>query len=404
MLMQIADSPSGSVANIPANYTEALAGSYTLPDPLKLASGKAVKDAKTWNTTRRPEILHLFEQQQFGRMPGRPKQVKYDVFDKGTPALDGKAIRRQVTLVFSPEQKVDVVLYLPAGATRPSPVLLNAAFSANSNTVEDAGIRPGEVWNPKDKKRMPASAARRFGSLKVEPFLAAGIGVATVYYGDFDPDFDGGLGLGVRSLYPKPGPEEWGTISAWAWGLSRVLDYLETDTGVDARRVALTGVSRLGKTVLWAGAHDQRFAAVIASCSGEGGAALSRRDYGETVAHLVAPTRYAYQFAANYGNHAAKPRESPVDGHLLLSLIAPRPLLLQTGDTDKWSDPYGEFLAAVAAGPVYRLLGQQDLGVDKMPRPGEAILNTLGFLIHAGGHGTIPADWPVFVEFLKRHL
>ncbi len=213
----------------------------------------------------------------------------------------------------------------------------------------------------------------------------------------------------MRALYLKPGqtepaPDEWGTIAAWGWGLSRALDYFETDRGVDARRVAITGASRLGKTVLWAGARDTRFAMVIASCSGEGGAALGRRNFGEPVKHLTAPTRYPYQFAANYRRHAERVAESAFDAHMLVALIAPRPLLLQTGDTDLWSDPKGEFLSAVAAGPVYRLLGAQDLGTDEMPPAGRPLFHTLGYYMHAGGHGTIPPDWEQYLKFMQMHL
>jgi hypothetical protein len=405
------NAPPDSVAGIPVNYVEASVGSYTLPDPLLLANGKPVKDPKTWYEKRRPEIVRLFEDNQYGRTPARPPAMKFDAFDPGTPALDGKALRRQVTIYFNGDKsgpKADLLLYLPAAARGKVPVLLNIGFSANSNTVDDPGVKPGEIWN-REKKRVPAAAGRAFGRLNVTKFLDAGFGVATIYYGDVDPDFAGGVPNGVRSLYLKPGrtepePNEWGAIGAWAWGLSRAMDYLETDKGVDAKRVAITGVSRLGKTVMWAGAHDTRFALVIASCSGEGGAALSRRNYGETIAHLTAPTRYPYQFAANYGKFAENVSQFPVDAHMLVALIAPRPLLLQTGSTDKWSDPHGEFLAAVAAGPVYRLLGKQDLGVQDMPPAGQPILNTLGFLMHNGGHGTIPSDWDVFLEFMKKHL
>jgi hypothetical protein len=262
------------------------------------------------------------------------------------------------------------------------------------------------VWN-RDKKLVPASQAAAIGHLNPIPFLEQGIGVATFYYGDVDPDFEGGIPYGVRALYLKPGqtqpaPDEWGSIAAWAWGLSRVMDYLETDPGVDAKRVAIEGVSRLGKTVMWAGAHDQRFAMVIASCSGEGGAALSRRNYGETVKHLA--VRYGYQFCANYAKWSDHVDQMPVDANLLVSLVAPRPLFLQTGDQDFWSDPKGEFQAAVAAGPVYRLLGQQDLGTTELPPAGHAIMHTLGYEMHAGGHGTVPSDWPLFLEFMKMHL
>jgi hypothetical protein len=403
--------PPAIVAGIPVNYDEAKIGTYTLPDPLVLANGKPVPDAKSWYQKRRPEIVRLFEENQFGRSPGRPAEMTFDMFDKGTPALDGKAIRRQVTIYFSKNKsgpKMDLLIYLPAAARKPVPVFLNLSFTANSSAVDDPGIKPGEVWG-RDKKRGPAPKGGPLGKLDVAPFLAAGIGVATVYYGDIEPDFLGGVTNGVRGSYLKPGqtepaPEEWGAISAWAWGLSRAQDYLETDKGVDAKRVAIFGISRLGKTVLWAGAHDQRFAVVIASCSGEGGAALSRRNYGETIKHLVAPTRYPYQFAANYQKFGDHVDEFPVDSHMLIALIAPRPLFLQTGDKDGWSDPKGEFMAALAAGPVYRLLGKRGLVQEQMPPAGEALLGTLGYYMHAGGHGTIPSDWELFVKFLKLNL
>ena len=408
---QIADYPADTVANIPVNYTEALAGTYKLPDPLVLLNGKPVKDAKTWVSARRPEIVRLFEENEYGAAPGRPADMTFEVFDKGTPAYDGQATRRQVTIWFSKDKagpKMDLLLYLPAHATGPVPVLLNAGFSANSNSVDDPGVKVGEIWG-RDKKKVPATEGRAFGKLNIPAFVREGFGVATVYYGDVDPDFEGGVPLGVRALYLKPGqtapgPAEWGGVGAWAWGLSRALDYLETDAGVDAKKVAVTGVSRLGKTVMWAGAHDTRFAMVIASCSGEGGAALSRRNYGETIAHLVAPGRYPYQFAGNYAKYAAHPEESPVDANLLVALIAPRPLLLQTGNTDKWSDPKGEFLAAVAAEPVYRLFGKQGLGTDQMPLAGQPILHDIGYLMHAGGHGMVPSDWDVYLQFMKLHL
>jgi hypothetical protein len=392
---------------IPVNYDEAQVGTYTLPDPLVLANGQKVTSPETWFAKRRPEILKLFEENQHGRSPGRPESMTFDVFDKGTPALGGKALRRQVTVRFAygkPEPKMDIAIYLPAGATKPVPLLLCLNFTANA--VADAGAKQGEVWN-RERKKAPSSQGLGAGRLQIDNLLAHGLGVATIYYGDIDPDFEGGIPHGVRSLYLKPGeaapsPEEWGAISAWAWGLSRAMDYLETDRGVDAKRVAILGVSRLGKTVLWAGARDPRFAMVIASCSGEGGASLSRRNYGETVKHLNA--RFGYQFAANYKNFGGDVNRLPVDSHMLIALIAPRPVYLSTGDTDRWSDPKGEFLAAVAAEPVYRLLGKQGLGTDQLPAPGQAIMHDIGYSMHAGGHGTNPFDWERYLEFLTLHF
>src|ERR1022692_3187410 len=410
-LAQADKPPAAVVAGIPVNYDEARVGTYTLPDPLVLADGKPVRDAKTWNEKRRGEIVRLFEENQYGRSPGRPAAMSFDVFDKGTPALDGKAIRRQVTIYFSADKagpKMDLFVYVPANAAGPVPVLLNIGYSANSSTVNDPGVKVGDVWG-REKKKVPAGQGMNFGRVNVARLLDAGFGFATVYYGDIDPDFLGGFPYGVRALYLKPGQtepagDEWGSIAAWAWGLSRALDYLETDKGVDAKRVAVFGVSRLGKTVMWAGAHDPRIAMVIASCSGEGGAALSRRNYGETIAHLTAPSRYPYQFCANYAKYAQHVDQFPVDANLLVALIAPRPVLLQTGDKDFWSDPKGEFLAAVAAGPVYRLLGKRSLDTDQMPPVGVPILHTVGYFMHAGGHGTIPSDWDQFLAFMQMHL
>jgi len=200
-------------------------------------------------------------------------------------------------------------------------------------------------------------------------------------------------------------PDEWGAISAWAWGLSRAMDYFETDKQIDAKRIALQGTSRLGKTVLWTGAHDPRFKMVIPSCSGEGGAAISRRDYGENIKHLTDTSRYFYQFAPNYHSYASDVNKLPFDAHMLVALMAPRALLLQTGDADYWSDPKGEFLAAVAAEPVYKLFGEQGPGIAEMPEAGDSThMNKLGYYMHKGGHGTLPADWTLFIEYMKKYL
>jgi hypothetical protein len=400
------------VAGIAVNYDEAKVGTYTLPDPLKLNNGKPVRDARTWYAKRRPEIEQIFLSQQYGRDPGRPAGEQFEVTEKGTAALNGKAIRKQVTISFSEDKswpKINLLIYLPADAKKPVPMFFSINFGAVQNAVDDPGILPDEIWDAKTNTKIPASKGRGFGRLNVEPFLDAGIGVATFYYGDIDPDYPAGLSNGIRARYLKPGESEratddWGSIAAWAWGMSRVEDYFETDNSIDAKRVAIHGVSRLGKTVMWAGAHDQRFAAVIASCSGEGGAALSHRNYGETIAHLTAPTRFPYQFAANYGKYAGFPDTAPMDANLLIALIAPRPLLLQTGSTDNWSDPKGEFLAEVAAGPVYKLLGKDGLDTDVWPAAKQPILHDLAYYMHDGGHGMVPTDWDVYIQFLKMHL
>lgn len=402
---------SDTIAGIPVNYDESKVISYVLPDALTLNSGGKVTDKDIFIGRRVPEMLQQFRENQYGRVPVKEAKCNFEVFDKGTPAFNHKAVRKQVRICFSEDTtgpKTDVLIYLPPGTEKPVPLLLMLNFTANSCMVQDSGVRRGVIWN-REKQKVPAPNQSFFGTCDVIPFLESGIGVAMLYYGDIEPDFPGGVPYGVRGLFLEPGEDnpradEWGAIAAWAWGLSCVMDYLETDRDIDKERVALFGISRLGKTVLWAGASDPRFAMVIASCSGEGGAALSRRNYGETIAHLTAPTRYPYQFCANYQKYATDPDLLPVDAHLLLALMAPRPVLLQTGNEDKWSDPKGEFLAAVAAGPVYELFGKQGLGTDKMPGAGEAILNTIGYYMHEGGHGTIPSDTTIFIEFLRKHF
>ncbi|MDN3689151.1 glucuronyl esterase domain-containing protein [Cyclobacterium jeungdonense] len=399
------------VAGIPVNYDEEKVGTYTLPDPLTKSNGEKVSNSEDWTKNRRPEIVRIFEQEQFGSVPGKPSEMRFDVFDKGTPAFSGKAIRKQVRIYFTKDtvsdHNMDMVIYLPAKATAPSPLLLALSFSPNSLVIDDPGIRPGTVW--KDGEKVPATRTA-FGKVDVERYIANGIGYASIYYGDIEPDAKDGIRYGIRSVYLKPGNtqvdlHEWGAVSAWSWGLSRAMDYLETDPSINAGKVAIQGASRLGKTVLWTGARDPRFAMVIASISGESGAALSRRNFGETVGHMTDTSRYFYQFAPRYHQYSDKVNQMPMDSHMLIALLAPRPLLLQTGSTDYWSDPKGEYLAAQAAQPVYELFGLKGVGTGPFPDPGDdSMLNTLGYYMHEGGHRVLPEDHEVFIRYIKKHF
>ena len=401
------------IAGIPVNYDESKVGDYknSLPDVLTMLNGKKVTTAKQWYKQRRPEIVKIFEENQYGKWPAKKPKLRYDV--QKDYGFEGTAVRKQITLYFSEDKegpRVDVLVYLPKDANGPSPILLNLNFSPNNLAVKDPGVKPGRRWDVKtmtmsEATPMPGGFGARAGLDEIiKTYLKEGFGFATLCYTDITPDFNDDAKLGVRGLYPKPEADEWGAISTWAWGVSNLMDYFEKDPDIDAKRVALTGCSRLGKTTLWTGAREQRIAVVMPSCSGEGGAAISRRNYGETVAHLVEKTRYPYQFAGNYANYAEDVTKLPMDAHMLVALIAPRPLLLQTGDTDIWSDPKGEFIAAVEAGPVYKLLGKEDLGTDVMPEADQPIYNTLGFVMHDGGHGIMPQDWTYYLEFMKKYL
>lgn len=388
------------------NVDESKVGTYVLPDPLTLQSGAPVGDAATWARQRRGEVLELFRAHQFGRTPTTYVPMKTDAWETGVASFGGLAKRTQARLTFAghAEPTIRVVLYTPAAAKGPVPVLLHIGFSPNVLVFDDPGIEEGFGWNVREKKRVPGRQATLLAGFDPKPFLERGLAVAHVYYGDIEPDFDGSAALGVRTLFgAQTGPDAWGAIGAWSWGLSRVVDYLAGDTAIDARKIALSGASRLGKTTLWAAAQEPRIALVMPVISGEGGAALSRRDYGETIAAITDPSRYGYWFAPRYRTYADRVKDLPVDSHMLLSLIAPRPMLLVTGDTDTWSDPRGEYLAARAARPVYGLYGKAGVG-EVQPAAETAPTGDLAFYMHKGGHALLPGDLLVMADFMARQF
>jgi hypothetical protein len=395
-----------------ANYDEAKVPAYTLPDPLTMRSGEPVRDAATWQQKRRPEIVQLFETQMFGRTPARHPKVTFELASIDQAALGGKAVRKEVSIRME-GKTMRMLLYLPAAARGPVPVFVGLNFQGNHAINADTGITLGDTWvvDPQTKARVKQRAAEKTRGATanrwpVEKILARGFGLATIHYFDIEPDFDGGLPYGVRPLVQPglktPAADGWAAIAAWAWGLSRAVDYLETDKAIDPKRIALIGHSRLGKAALWAGAMDQRFAIVVSNDSGEGGAAISRRQYGETVANLN--TQFPHWFCANYRQYSGKEDTLPFDSHMLLALIAPRPLYVGSALEDQWADPHGEFLAAVAAGPVYQLFGKNGIGTNKMPEIHQPVGDTVRYHIRAGKHDVTDYDWDQYLEFAAANF
>ena len=402
-----------------ANYDESKVPEYTLPDPLVTADGQKVTDAKTWQETRRAEVLELFREHMYGWSPKRPERVSYRVAEIDRAALGGKATRKQVTIQLGQGDKtldLDLLVYLPNQVKGPAPVFLGLNFMGNHSISNDPAIQlstskwfrnkpeAGYANNRASEKSRGSSSSR----WPIEMAIDRGFGVATVYYGDIDPDYHDGFKNGVHALFEasdtnaKRAGDAWGSISAWAWGLSRVMDYFETDTDVDQKRVAVFGHSRLGKTALWAGAQDERFAIVISNDSGCGGAALSRRVFGETLA--VMNKNFPHWNCENCKQYSDNEPALPVDQHMLIALVAPRPVYVASAIDDRWADPKGEFLSAKKAEGVYRLFDKQGLMIDEMPSPDTSVGQCIGYHVRTGGHNITPFDWTQYLNFAEKYF
>lgn len=409
VLAQVATSSSPAV-DAP-NYDEAKAGTFTLPDPLVFDSGRPVTSARQWKR-RRAELLRLYEANVYGRSPRPLKHIRFEVFDSNNEALGKKAIRKQVTIYFPTpkgEAHEDLLLYLPADTSKPAPMILTLNFFGNQSVTSDPAVKLATVWmgKPPQRYQAPEASRGRDTEFEIDKILAHGYAFGTICYQDLEPDFAGGYKYGIREMFlrpdqTEPAADDWGAIGAWAYGLSRAMDYLEKDPRIDAKRVAVMGHSRLGKTVLWAGALDTRFAMVLASCSGRGGASPWRRNYGETLASMS--KAFPFWFCPNLLNYVGRADQLPVDSDELIALLAPRPVYITSARDDQWADPHGMFMAAVAAGPVYKLLGAEGLGTDQMPALNQPIVHTIAFHIRDGKHAVTAFDWDQFLAFADEHL
>ncbi len=394
------------------NFDESLTPPLHLPPVLVCEDGTRIENVEQWRTRRRPELLELFARYIYGR-PLPPLPVEARVVEEAAGALGGRATRRQVELSFPghPGRVLHLALYLPEGVESPVPCFLGLNFFGNHAAFADPAIRLSTAWIRPDgegvveNRATKASRGAEVGRWPVERIIERGYGLATLYYGDLEPDHPDAFAESVRALFYDPAaprqPQDPGAICAWAWGLSRAMDYLETEPRVDSRRVALTGHSRLGKAALWAAAGDERFALTISNNSGCGGASLNRRGFGETL-HILSNVRpHWFSEACRHG--AEPPERLPVDQHHLLALLAPRPVLVSSAEADPGADPRGEQLGAHHAGAAYRLFGLEGVPAE-MPPLDEPVLNPLGYFIRPGEHAITSHDWEAHLAFADCHL
>lgn len=397
-------------AQFVANYDESKVPEFDLPDPLTTFSKEQILTSSSWNELRRPELINFFESQVFGKVPGTFDGIAFEVVEESNSALGGLAKRRQVKVTITKNSKTLsflILLYLPKEVSR-APVFLGYNFHGNHTVINDPAIIISKAWSLNNESigitnhtLTEESRGLRSGRWAISRMIEAGYGLATIYYGEIDPDKND-FTDGLHSLFytegqKRPAKEEWGGIGAWAWALSRAMDYLANDKEVDKSRVIVFGHSRLGKAALWAGAMDERFAGVISNDSGCGGAALSKRKFGETVAQIN--ENFPYWFSENFKKYNNAEEELPVDQHELLALIAPRPLYVASAQEDQWADPKGEFLSAYYATAVYSLFGEAGISSNKMPGVNSPIQNTVAYHIRTGKHDVTEYDWEQYIKW-----
>ncbi len=388
-----------------------------LPKTLLSNEGIVIESSADWEQFRREEVLEMFRSQVYGRIPQSEVSVTFDLKYQNNRALGGSAVMKEVEVLVSRgarELRFTILLFLPSDVKGTVPLFLGLNFNGNHTVHPCKEISISDSWVPNDPDmgitdHSPVEETRgsRASRWPVEMILAKGYGVATVYCGDIDPDFDDGFVNGIQGLIQEDGegrrPDSWGTIAAWAWGLSRVMDYIETDPAIDPERVIVLGHSRLGKTSLWAGALDERFAMVVSNNSGCGGAALSRRPFGERVSAInrVFPHWFASNFHAYENNEGA----CPVDQHMLLALMAPRPLYVASANEDEWADPRGEYLSLLSSSEVYRLYGEDVLEEVLSPDLNQPRwVGKQAYHIRTGKHDITSYDWEQYLAFADLQL
>lgn len=404
-----------SITHAQTHFDEKLVPQFITPDPLTSFEGKSIRTPMEWNDVRRPELLQYFTNQVYGEVPKKIILESSTLLEENHNAIEGKALRRQIRLVLKEGDKsiaTTLLLYLPKNKIN-VPIFLGYNFYGNHTVTPDPAVLISSAWANNnadlgitDNKLTAFSRGVNAHRWPIETIIDSGYGLATLYYGEIDPDkndFSDGLhALAYSHGQYAPKDNEWGSIAAWAWGMSKVLDFLEQHMETTQSKIIAFGHSRLGKAALWAGANDPRFAAVISNNSGCGGAALSKRKFGETVAAIN--SNFPHWFCNNFKQYNHNEEALKIDQHQLLALIAPRPLYVASAAEDQWADPKGEFLSAYYAGPVYRLFGKAGIPSKEMPENNAPIHNTVAYHIRTGKHDVTDYDWEQYLKWADNFV
>ena len=394
-----------------ANYDESKVPAYILPELLKCRNGEMVTTVNQWEKQRRPELMELFASQIYGHTPAENIDVSYEIMTENREAMGGKATSKQVKFTFSNGNKkleAFLLIYIPNKPKGKVPVFVGYNFKGNHSTTTDTTILYSPAFSlVKEPGHPDWERGTQTSRWNYDLIIDRGYAIATMCYHDIFPDKPELKDHSVISLFSgynpqKTDPGEWQAIGAWAWGSSRIVDFLETQERIDTNKIAIMGHSRQGKAALWAGAQDPRFRIVISNDSGCGGAALFRRKFGETTE--IINNAFPHWFCENFRQYNNQEELMPVDQHQLLALIAPRKVYVASAEDDQWADPRGEFLSAYHAGPIYRLYGLSTIGTDQIPELHTPIMEDIGYHMRAGKHDVTDYDWERFLDFADKHF
>ena len=386
-----------------------------LPDPLVMLDGTKIVTKEDWRSKRAPELKNLFQHYMYGYFPPRPDNVQFKVERVDPNALGGKATLKEITISFGPPTtpKLNLLLVIPNKRSGPAPVFFGLNFTGNHSVLDDPKIKLPTTWLADNRKGVKNNRATDEGrgtaldAWAIEQTIDAGYAVATVYYGDIDPDRKDvreGIQPHLRKPGTTPGPTDWSTVAAWAWGISRCVDYLVTDSDIDMSRIIVFGHSRLGKTTLLAAAFDERIAMVIPHQAGCGGTSPNRTRNPKAETVKIINKSFPHWFNGPFKEFGDQVNRLPFDQHCLIALCAPRPVLLSNAIDDQWANPDGQFDMLVAADPVYKLMGSTGVAAKTRPQIGELSNAPLGYFIRAGKHSTTPEDWRAFTKCAEVQL